>query len=59
MSTQDTIDQLIASPATSNWLRDSLAAALKRDCVDAANDAELLNELLSKRCAEMLGQMPT
>lgn len=44
-----TAEGLLASPATSFWLRACLASALERDPVDAANDAELLAQLLTSR----------
>lgn len=50
------IEQVLASPATSTWLRNALADALLRDPVNAANDAELLSELLSARCDQLLQQ---
>ena len=50
------IEAILSSPATSGWLRDNLSKALERDCVDAANDAELLSNLLSRRCAALLEQ---
>lgn len=53
--TQKKIDAVLASPAISCWLKTALAEALRRDCVDAANDAELLADLLGKRCHAMLG----
>ena len=36
-------------PAASTWIKTALALALQRDPVDAANDADVLQELLSKR----------
>lgn len=47
--------ELIASPSTSFWLRDSLLAALGRDPVDAAADAEMLSQVLSARVDGMVG----
>lgn len=54
MILSDEIQAVLNSPETSDWLRTSLASALTRDCVDAANDAELLQELLAKRCDDAL-----
>lgn len=45
---------ILSDPAASSWLRQSLAAALERDPVDAATDAEILSEVLSGRCAALL-----
>ncbi|CAD0264191.1 conserved hypothetical protein [Pseudomonas veronii] len=47
------IKELLKSPAASDWLKESLSLALKRDCVDAANDAEVLSDLLNRRCEEI------
>lgn len=44
------IAEVIACPTTSDWLRQCLELALARDCVDAANDAEHLSQLLTRRC---------
>ncbi|MBA6068097.1 hypothetical protein [Pseudomonas mosselii] len=55
MSATHDIEAVIASPATSTWLRQSLELALQRDCVDAANDAEQLSDLLTRRCSEQMG----
>lgn len=58
MSTTEllSISELLNSPTLSTWLRDALTQALKRDPVDAANDAELLSQLLSARCDQLLQQ---
>lgn len=47
--------EILASPSTSFWLKDALQAALQRDPVDAANDAELLAAVLASRCAALPG----
>jgi hypothetical protein len=44
-------EALLASASASFWLKDALRAALQRDPVDAANDAELLAAVLASRCA--------
>lgn len=49
-----TIDQILADPSASLWLRNALLAALSRDPVDAANDADVLARLLDRRCREIL-----
>lgn len=46
------IREVLNSPVASNWLKEALGKALERDCVDAANDAEVLIDLLNKRCEE-------
>jgi hypothetical protein len=40
------IEEVLRDPAASLWLRNALRAALVRDPVDAANDAEVLARLL-------------
>jgi hypothetical protein len=49
-----TIEQVLADPAASNWLKAALCSALSRDPVDAANDAEVLAKLLDRRCRQIL-----
>lgn len=51
-----TIEQIVADPAGSSWLKRALGAALTRDPVDAANDAEVLAQLLDRRCRQILNQ---
>jgi hypothetical protein len=48
------IDDVLRDPAASFWLKDSLRSALARDPVDAANDAEVLAQLLERRCHSIL-----
>jgi hypothetical protein len=45
-----TVARLLADPTCSTWLKTALRSALDRDCVDAANDAELLAFVLRERC---------
>ena len=52
---QPTIQELLNSPSVSFWLKDALRSALRRDCVDASHDAELLAMVLGARADEMLG----
>lgn len=47
-----TITQVLADPAASFWIKQTLTSALSRDPVDAANDADLVARLLDKRCRE-------
>lgn len=49
------IERLLKDQAVSNWLKNSLQAALPRDPIDAANDAEVLLFVLDKRAVEALG----
>lgn len=48
------IDEVLRDPSASSWLRSSLSAALARDPVDAANDAEVLARVLDARCRRLL-----
>lgn len=43
------LDQIRTNPASSFWLRDAIDSSLKRDPVDALNDAEILVQLLKAR----------
>lgn len=48
------IHEILLDPAASFWLKNALRSALERDPVDAANDAEVLAQLLDRRCRSML-----
>ena len=48
------IDEVLANPAASFWLKAALHLALSRDPVDAANDSEILARLLDRRCREVI-----
>ena len=48
------IQQVLLDPAASFWLKNALRSALERDPVDAANDAEVLAQLLDRRCRSIL-----
>lgn len=56
MTASQKIQQVLASPDVSYWLKDALRALLERDAVDATKDAELLAKLMSERLDGMLGQ---
>lgn len=45
---------MLNDPAHSYWFKNALTEALKRDPVDAANDAGLLAIVLDKRADELL-----
>jgi len=47
--TEQEIQKVLNDPGTSNWLRDALSHALSLDCVDAVNDADYLQRILTKR----------
>lgn len=48
------IEVVLQDPAESFWLKAAVRSALDRDPVDAANDAEILAQLLDRRCQEIL-----
>lgn len=50
------IEQALADPACSNWLKDALSKARQRDPVDALNDAEHLVYLLRLQLDTLIGQ---
>ena len=49
-----TVEALLTSLSTSDWLKRALRTALNRDVVDAANDAEILARVLSARAEQAL-----
>jgi hypothetical protein len=53
-SSQADIGRVLEDSAASYWLKDALISALSRDPVDAANDAEVLCDLLQRWCLELL-----
>ena len=48
------IPDVLADAATSDWLKTALIAALRRDPVDALNDALVLAALLDSHLREVL-----
>jgi len=48
------VDEVLADPAASSWLKTALRSALNRDPVDAAHDSEILARLLEERCDRIL-----
>ena len=46
------ITAVLEDPAASYWLKSALTESLKRDIVDAANDAEVLATLLDQLARE-------
>jgi hypothetical protein len=48
------ISRVLADPAASNWLKQSLQLALAREPLAAANDAARLSQLLDQRCNEQI-----
>ena len=51
-----TVNEVMASPVASKWLKNALQGALDRDPVDMANEAAFLAELLRNRMLEVLKQ---
>lgn len=51
-----TIQGLLNDPATSFWFRDTLLGALRRDPVQALNEAEVLYSLLHARAEAITKQ---
>jgi hypothetical protein len=49
-----TIDEILGDPAASFWIKAALCSALSRDPVDAANDADLLAQVLELQCRSIL-----
>jgi hypothetical protein len=47
---------VLGDPAASSWFKTSLCSALSRDPVDAANDGEVLAQLLERRCRAILSE---
>lgn len=50
-----TIQEVLNDPSASYWLKNALTRALKRDCIDAAADADLLSALLTEHAHKALG----
>lgn len=50
------IEEVLADPAASYWLKMALRSALCRDPVDAANDSEILARPLKERCDRILSE---
>ncbi len=49
MNIEQVIEEVLNDATASDWLKWSLRSALNRDALDAANDSELLNMILSTR----------
>jgi hypothetical protein len=56
MKISERLNTILNDPSASYWFKDSLRSALRRDIVDAANDAEVLAEVLADRCEELTRQ---
>lgn len=53
-----TADQILADPAASRWLKDSLTNAITRDPMDAAADAAVLAQVLEARARQEVADWP-
>jgi hypothetical protein len=51
-----TVQQVLDDPAASNWLKAALQAAVRRDPVDAANEAEVLARALAVHAEGVLAR---
>ncbi|ENZ77707.1 MULTISPECIES: hypothetical protein [Ralstonia] len=51
--TDQKIQQVLNDPGTSSWLKTALRAQIQRDPVDAANDADVLAEIMREKLAEV------
>jgi hypothetical protein len=51
-----TAEMIFCDPSASRWLLGALRSALLRDPVDAANDAQVLAEVLDRHCRLLLQQ---
>jgi hypothetical protein len=51
MNTLPTIDEVLADPSTSYWLRDAVIESGRCDLIDALRDAEILLEVCRARVA--------
>lgn len=47
--------ELIEQPTTSYWLKEALSKALGRDCLQAADEAQLMAQLLERRRRRIMG----
>lgn len=54
MPSDSELQRLAQDPALSDWFRNALVEALKRDPVDAAQDAGMLALVLDRRASELL-----
>lgn len=54
MDWEQRIEAVKADFSTSDWLKRTLDELMRRDPVDAANDARLLSELMEARCEDLL-----
>lgn len=48
------IATVVGDVATRRWVKEALSTALARDPIDAAADADMVADLLNRRCDAML-----
>ncbi len=56
MKIYERLNTILNDPSASYWLKDALRSALRRDIVDAANDAQILADVLVDRCEDLTAQ---
>ncbi|MEB8515135.1 hypothetical protein [Acidithiobacillus ferriphilus] len=54
----EAIQAIITDPTASDWLKTALASALRRDPVDAVNDAQFLLTTLTDRLDDLIRAAP-
>jgi hypothetical protein len=50
------LNEILADPGLSNWLKDAIKAAYERDPVDALNDVQRLLKMLGERYAQTVNR---
>lgn len=53
-NTDSAITDVLSDPSTSFWLKNNLELMLRRDCLDACSDAQILYTLLKNRADAIL-----
>ncbi len=57
-TTDAEIHAVMTDPTASDWLKTALASALRRDPVDAVNDAQFLIDTLTARLDDLIRAAP-
>lgn len=47
---------VMTDPSVRTWVKDAITELEKRDPVDAADDAQMVADLMNQRCTEMLNR---
>jgi hypothetical protein len=50
------LNEILADPGLSNWLKDAIKTAYERDPVDALNDVQRLLKMLGERYAQIVNR---